>query len=58
MPITANDRVRSSGFVTSAMYACASEMLPAVMPSIIRDRNTSQSELLKASRAKPSSVPI
>ncbi len=44
-------RVRSSGRVTSLMYACAMLRLPAVMPAMIRPTNTIASE-----RANPSTT--
>ena len=58
MPITANERARSLGAVTSAMYACAMERFPAVSPSMIREANTIQSELAPARMRKPTKVPI
>ena len=40
-PMSPKFFVRSSGFVTSAMDACATDRLPPVMPSSARDRNSS-----------------
>ncbi len=57
MPITANERARSFGVVTSAMYACAMERFPAVRPSITREANTIHSELAPASKRNPRKVP-
>jgi hypothetical protein len=43
MPINANDFARSSGLVTSEIYAWASDRFPAVSPSITREKNISHS---------------
>ena len=42
MPMMPNDFARSSGRVTSAMYAWASDRLPAVAPSMARARKRTQ----------------
>jgi len=57
IPITANERARSFGAVTSAMYACAMERFPAVSPSMTREANTIHSEFAAARMRKPRKVP-
>ena len=39
------------------MYACATERLPAVSPSMMRPTNTSQSEFAAARMRNPMKVP-
>ena len=57
MPMTAKERVRFSGSVTSEMYACARTRFPAVSPSMIRARYTTQSVPAPARRSREAKVP-
>ena len=56
-PISPKALPRSFSEVTSVMYACATEMLPPVMPSSMRLANSIQSEFAKPSMSSAPAVP-